>query len=88
MVIVNKRVVKHVTIWMVLLDIVIGIQLYIHGWPKKLHLTPIDSTSAYVSVADSPLSFTEWLVLGAFIGLHLLVIFLIIRQWRLSRRIA
>jgi hypothetical protein len=66
-----------------LIDIVLGYQVYKHGWPNRVTLTDIGPGTASIKVTPIPFTATDFWILAALVGMHALLVYL---AWRLRQR--
>ena len=61
---------------LLLFDIVLGVQVYEHGWPSKVTLTEARPGVEAVNVSRLPFTGADAWILAALVGTHVLLIYL------------
>ncbi len=61
---------------LLLLDVVLGIQVYTHGWPAKITLTAAAPGVEAVKVTPLPFTTADAWILTALVGAHVLLVYL------------
>lgn len=80
------RIATNTTLVILLLfDVVLGVQLYVHGWPTKVTLTGASPGVEAVKVSRLSFSGADAWILAALVGAHVLLIYLV---WHFRRRTA
>ena len=78
------RIAINITLAILLLfDVVLGVQVYVHGWPREVTMTDLSPGVESVKVNRVPFTRADARILAALIGVHALLICL---AWRLRRR--
>ena len=70
---------------LLLFDVVLGVQLYVHGWPAKVTLTEASPGVEAVKASRLPFTGADAWILAALVGAHVLLIYL---AWHFRRRTA
>lgn len=70
---------------LLLFDVVLGVQVYVHGWPARIILTEARPGMEIVKVSRLPFTSADAWILAALVGTHVLLIYL---AWHSRRRIA
>jgi len=80
------RIVLSVVLGLLLLfDLVVVFKLCENGWPKQVKATDVRPGVISVKVTPIPFTKSDWWILAAFIGAHVLLIYLV-RRFRVGRR--
>jgi len=78
------RIVTNIALTVLLLfDVALGVQVYIHGWPARVTLT--DASPGVETVKVSRIAFTTedvW-ILAALVGANMLLMYV---AWRFNKR--